>query len=192
MGKSGGNQLSANSYYAKRYPLGQLSTMSMELYLIRHGIAAVRGTYTNDDERPLVTKGISKTQEVAQKLRSIGLEFDLILSSPLVRAFQTAEILLEADLSSNLEPFTPLQPGGKIQEWLHWLQERRNNNSLNTLALVGHQPDLGNWAEMLVWGSIRNQIIVKKAGIVGLRLPDSTEILGNSDLFLLTSPKWFL
>ncbi len=164
----------------------------MELYLIRHGIAAVRGTYTNDDERPLVTKGISKTQEVARKLRSIGLEFDLILSSPLVRAFQTAEILLEADLSSNLEPFTSLKPGGKIQEWLHWLQERRNNNSLNNLALVGHQPDLGNWAEMLVWGSIRNQIIIKKAGIVGLRLPDSTEILGNSDLFLLTSPKWFI
>ena len=164
----------------------------MELYLIRHGIAAVRGTYTNDDERPLVAKGINKTQEVAQKLRSIGVKFDLILSSPLVRAFQTAEILLEADLSSKLETFTPLKPGGKIQDWLHWLQERQNNNSLNTLALVGHQPDLGNWTEMLVWGSITDQIIVKKAGILGLRLPNSREILGNSELFLLTSPKWFI
>ena len=164
----------------------------MELYLIRHGIAAERGTYTNDDERPLVAKGISKTQQVAQKLRSMGVEFDLILSSPLVRAYSTAEILLQAGLSCNLETFTPLKPGGNIQDWLQWLQERQNNNSLDKLALVGHQPDLGNWTEMLVWGSIRNRIIVKKAGIVGLRLPDGREILGNSELFLLTSPKWFI
>ena len=164
----------------------------MELYLIRHGIAAERGTYSNDDERPLVAKGISKTQQVAAKLQSIGIKFDLILSSPLVRAFQTAEILLQAGLSSNLELFTPLEPGGNIQEWLQWLKKETNNNSLNKLALVGHQPDLGNWTEMLVWGSIRNQIIVKKAGIVGLILPDSKEIVGNSDLFLLTSPKWFI
>ncbi len=164
----------------------------MEIYLIRHGIAAERGTYTNDRERPLVAKGINKTQKVAEKLQSIGIEFDLILSSPLVRAFQTAEILLKAGLSSTLEIFTPLEPGGNIKDWLQWLQEMRSQNSLNKLALVGHQPDLGNWAEILVWGSIRNQVIVKKAGIVGLRLPDSKEIVGNSELFLLTSPKWFI
>ena len=164
----------------------------MEIYLIRHGIAAERGTYTNDRERPLVAKGINKTQKVAEKLQSIGIEFDLILSSPLVRAFQTAEILLKAGLSSTLDTFTPLEPGGNIKDWLQWLQEMRSQNSLNQLALVGHQPDLGNWAEMLVWGSIRNQVIVKKAGIVGLRLPDSKEIVGHSELFLLTSPKWFI
>ncbi len=164
----------------------------MEIYLIRHGIAAERGTYTNDRERPLVAKGINKTQKVAEKLQSIGIEFDLILSSPLVRAFQTAEILLQAGLSSTLDTFTPLEPGGNIKDWLQWLQEMRSQNSLNQLALVGHQPDLGNWTEMLVWGSIRNQVIVKKAGIVGLRLPDSKEIVGNSELFLLTSPKWFM
>ncbi|MDJ0577361.1 MAG: phosphohistidine phosphatase SixA [Xenococcaceae cyanobacterium MO_234.B1] len=172
----------------------------MEIYLIRHGIAAERGTYTNDRERPLVAKGINKTQKVAEKLQSIGIEFDLILSSPLVRAFQTAEILLKAGLSSTLDTFTPLEPGGNIKDWLQWLQEMRSRsaafgrsqNSLNQLAFVGHQPDLGNWAEMLVWGSIRNQVIVKKAGIVGLRLPDSKEIVGHSELFLLTSPKWFM
>ena len=164
----------------------------MEIYLIRHGIAAERGTYDNDDERPLVAKGIGKTQKVATKLQSIGVEFDLILSSPLVRAFQTAEILLKAGLSSTLDTFTALKPGGSIQDWLQWLEAIKAQNSLNQLALVGHQPDLGNWTEMLVWGSIRNQIIVKKAGILGLRLPDSKEIIGNSELFLLTSPKWFI
>ena len=164
----------------------------MEIYLIRHGIAAERGTYTNDDERPLVAKGISKTQKVAEKLQSIGVEFDLILSSPLVRASQTAEILLQAGLSSTLEIFTALEPGGNIQDWLQWLEDTKRQNSSHKLALVGHQPDLGHWTEMLVWGSIRNQVVVKKAGIVGLSLPDSKEIVGNSELFLLTSPKWFI
>lgn len=166
--------------------------MSMEIYLIRHGIAAERGTYSNDDERPLIPQGIKKTQKVASKLQSIGIKFDVILSSPLVRAFQTAEILLQAGLSSNLETFTPLEPRGKIEDWLQWLQLKQNHNYPDTLALVGHQPDLGNWTEMLVWGAIRNQIIIKKAGIVGLRISNSKNILGNGELFLLTSFKWFI
>jgi len=58
--------------------------------------------------------------------------------------------------------------------------------------LVGHQPNLGNWAEMLVWGTIKNKIIVKKAGIIGLSIPDQEMPIGNSELFLLTSPKWLL
>jgi phosphohistidine phosphatase len=164
----------------------------MEIYLIRHGIAAVRGTYTNDDERPLVAKGISKTQKVAAKLQLMGIKFDLILSSPLVRASQTAEILFQAGLSSTLESFTALEPEGNIQDWLQWLKTQRESNSITKLALVGHQPDLGNWTEMLVWGNIKHQINVKKAGIVGLELPDSSKIIGNCELFLLTAPKWFI
>lgn len=65
----------------------------MELYLIRHGIAAERGTYPKDEERPLTEKGRAKTQKVAQRLYALGLRFDFILTSPLVRARQTAEIL---------------------------------------------------------------------------------------------------
>lgn len=165
----------------------------MEIYLIRHGIAVERGIYKQDEERPLTDKGFSKTTLVAKKLAAKGLKFDLILTSPLVRAYQTAEILHQVGLSQKIEIIKPLAPDGNIQEWLEWLKKEFTSvNSERKLALVGHQPDLGNWTEMLVWGSIKEQIIVKKAGVIGLKILDIDRPLGTSKLFLLTSPKWLI
>lgn len=166
----------------------------MELYLIRHGIAGDRDPvkYPNDDERPLTDKGRAKTQEVAQRLAKIGLRFDLILTSPLVRAYQTAEILQKALLCDRIEKFAALAPGGDVRDWTNWWLESRYNKENSCLALVGHQPDLGDWAEILVWGSPKQKLVVKKAGVIGLNLPKVECPIGNSDLFLLTSPKWLL
>jgi phosphohistidine phosphatase len=162
----------------------------MEVYLIRHGIAAVRGTYLDDEARPLTDRGIEKTNLVAKRCRSIGLQFDVILSSPLVRAEQTAKIFQEANLKSSIEYCDFLAPDGDIQDWLQWLKQE--DRSLKQLALVGHQPDLGNWAELLVWGNCQEKLILKKAGIIGVEIDNFENILGNCQLFLLTSPKWLL
>ncbi len=162
----------------------------MEVYLIRHGIAAERGTYTDDEKRPLVEQGRYKTKKVAENLLSTKLRFDLMLTSPLVRAYQTAEILQQVGLSKNMDTFSPLKPYGEIEQWLSWLQQWQADNPKGKLALVGHQPDLGNWAEMLIWGTVKGQIVVKKAGIVGLTLPGISTPISRSTLFLLTSPKW--
>lgn len=166
----------------------------MEIYLIRHGIAAERGTFNRDEERPLTEKGLYKTTLVAKKLAVLGLKFEVILTSPLVRAYQTAEILQQAELSPKISIFAPLSPNGNIQEWLCWLKKQfpAAANSNDALAMIGHQPDLGNWTEMLVWGSIKEQITVKKAGIIGLKILDIDRPLGTSQLFLLTSPKWLI
>ncbi len=63
-----------------------------QLYLIRHGIAVAREEYTVDAQRPLTLQGRLKTQRVAQCLNALQIHFDLILTSPLARARQTAEI----------------------------------------------------------------------------------------------------
>lgn len=162
----------------------------MKLYLIRHGIAVERGIYANDGERPLTDKGRQKTKKVAQRLYDIGLRFDLILTSPLLRASQTAEILQNVGLTQQVEVSSHLAPVGNIQDWLSWLSQWRNSDSEKYLALMGHQPNLGNWAELLVWGEITGQIILKKAGIIGINFPDKGTPIGNSELFLLTSPKY--
>ena len=164
----------------------------MEVYFIRHGIAAERGTYADDEQRPLIAKGKVKTAKVAERLSSTGLKFDLILSSPLVRADRTAEILKQAGLSKAIETFTFLKPDGAIAEWLEWLESYRLENPKAKIALVGHQPDLGEWIEMLIWGNVKNQLVVKKAGVIGLKLPDIGTPISRSTLFLLTSPKWIL
>ena len=165
----------------------------MELYLIRHGIAADREAYANDEERPLTEKGRQKTGQVAKQLRQKGLHFDLILTSPLVRARETAAILLDVGLSSQVEEFTSLAPDGDINTWVSWLKEwQQNAKSDRGLALVGHQPDLGNWAETLVWGEAKEKLVLKKAGVIGLNIPETKIPIGHSELFLLISPKWLL
>ncbi|NEP13063.1 MAG: phosphohistidine phosphatase SixA [Symploca sp. SIO2C1] len=165
----------------------------MELYLIRHGIAAERETYTNDEERPLTNKGRYKTSKVAKQLYQRGLRFDLILTSPLVRAKETAAILKDVGLSNRVEEFPSLAPDGDIYTWVNWLELARENNRVeSSLALVGHQPDLGNWAEILVWGKSREKFVLKKAGLIGLHIPETKTLLSQSELFLLTAPKWLI
>jgi phosphohistidine phosphatase len=164
----------------------------MEAYLIRHGIAAEKGTYADDEQRPLVKKGQDKTAQVAKRLVSIGLKFDLLLSSPLVRADQTAGILQQAGLAKTKETFLPLKPNGAIAEWLEWLQQYQLKHPDAKIALVGHQPDLGNWTEMLLWGDIKGQIEVKKSGVIGLKIPQIGTPIARSTLFLHISPKWLI
>lgn len=161
-----------------------------EIYLIRHGIATERTDLENDAARPLTDIGCQKTLKVAQRLRQLGVQFDLILTSPFVRARQTAKILQQADLSTKILEFPPLAPAGNLQDWVNWWSNSRYNKSESRLALVGHQPDLGNWTEMLVWGTSQGKLAIKKAGVVGVLLPETTTPIGKSQLFLLISPKW--
>jgi phosphohistidine phosphatase len=165
----------------------------MNLYLIRHGIAEDRSQYEQDDKRPLTDKGHQKTENVAKKLKQIGIKLDLILTSPLVRAKQTAEICQKVGLTEKIVEFSALSPGGELTVWVNWWHQSGYNNNENNLGLVGHQPDLANWAETLVWGKSQGKLLLKKAGIIGLRLPKQSENpLGKSELFLLTSPRWML
>jgi phosphohistidine phosphatase len=162
-----------------------------EIYLIRHGIATEATEGENDAARPLTDIGCQKTLKVAQHLQEIGVQFDLILTSPLVRARQTAEILQKAKLSPKIVEFPALSPAGDLQDWVNWWASSRYNEGKSRLALVGHQPDLGNWTEKLVWGFSQGKLAVKKAGVVGVMLPETTTPIGSCELFLLVSPKWF-
>lgn len=165
--------------------------MTIDLYIIRHGLAGEHGSYANDAERPLTEEGKKKTRQVAKRLRDLNLKFDAVLTSPLVRARQTAEILVEAGLSSQLEEASYLAPGGDIDAWLDWLQGWKHPEDA-CLSLVGHEPDLSEWAETLLWGHTKGKLVLKKAGIIGLTLPDDGSPIGNSELFWLTPPKFLL
>jgi phosphohistidine phosphatase len=164
----------------------------MEVYLIRHGLAGDRGDYEDDNLRPLTDEGRQKTNKIAKQLVKVGLSFDVILTSPLVRATQTAEILKKARLSDRIETFPSLAPGGNIQEWVDWYCQWYGKEKRSSIALVGHQPDLGCWAEALIWGKSEEKLVLKKAGTIGLEVPEINKPIGKSKLFLLIPPKWLL
>jgi phosphohistidine phosphatase len=123
-----------------------------ELLLWRHGIAEDRQPDRPDQERALTAEGRQRTAAVAAELCRLQLHCDRLLSSPLRRALQTAEIGVAAGLAPGGDP-TPLLQAGP------W---RR-------LGLVGHEPDLGELASSLL-GVPAGTISVRKAGIVLLRL----------------------
>lgn len=166
------------------------------LYLIRHGLAAPREEYVaNDTVRPLTEAGTEKTRAVAQRLKDFGLRFNPILTSPLKRAYQTAVILQQEGLGS-LEIFPPLAPDGQLSHWLDWLGQQTLTDK-TALALVGHEPDLSQWVEQLVWGDRNSEpgaepLILKKAGVIGLTLPNQGSPVGTCQLFWLTPPRFLV
>ena len=162
------------------------------LYLIRHGIAAERGTYAADRDRPLTDKGRDRTEQVAQRLDQLGLSFDALLSSPLVRAYETAEILVYQGLAPYFTRHDALAPGGDMADWLTWLGDWQASQPESTVAIVGHEPDLSTWAQRLVTGSAPGDWRLKKAGIIGLTLPAVAQALGGSELFWFTPPRLLL
>jgi phosphohistidine phosphatase len=162
--------------------------MPTQVYFIRHGIAADPEAYERDYERSLTAKGRAKTKAVARQLKALNIAFDELLTSPLVRARQTAEILLKANLSLHLSVVDTLAPMGSFAEWLEWFKTWQKEGS-RTLALVGHEPDLSQWAELLILGDVRGVIQLKKAGIIGIEIPDNIDPIGNSILFWLTPPR---
>jgi phosphohistidine phosphatase len=160
------------------------------LYLIRHGIAEERGTYPNDDDRPLTDEGKKKTRQVAKRLQGLGLRFDLMQTSPLVRARQTANIFGDV---FDTDPLTSelLAPEGDFEKWLAWFQTwcKQHGSPRASLGLIGHEPDLSAWAELLIWGEAKGTLVLKKAGVMGLAVPEQEAIAANCLLFLLIPPK---
>jgi len=163
----------------------------MKLYLFRHGIAEDRKIEKEDHQRILTPEGISKVEQIAFKLKKLESQFDLIITSPLIRAKQTAQILQKYHLAEQIKEDSTLAPQGDIHQWIKWLQ-KSHYSPKSQLLLVGHQPDLGNWAQTLIWGESQEKIILKKAGIIGLNIANPDKPIGNSEIFLLTSPKWLL
>jgi len=163
-----------------------------ELYFIRHGIAADRGTYANDGERPLTDQGRSRTQAVAKRLVDLGCRVELILSSPLVRAHQTTQILLEANFAPTSKTLDWLAPGGHLKNWLPWLAEWQMAHPVSRLALVGHEPDLSHWAQELVHSQVSDRWQLKKAGVIGVAVPAAERAIGRGELFWLTPPRLLL
>ena len=159
----------------------------MRLYIVRHAIAAPHGIPgIPDDERPLTEEGIKKMRQVAAGLRNLEYIPELILSSPLPRAKQTAEILLEAfgQKSIGLEILPALAPSGSRREL--YLAIASCENKHKSLMLVGHQPSLGDIAGEIAWGSPGHSLELKKGGACALELVRTGNPPGGRLISLLT------
>jgi phosphohistidine phosphatase len=141
----------------------------MNLFILRHGIAVEPGTpgFENDSDRPLISKGERRLRRAAAALKKMELTFDLILSSPFVRARQTAEIVAgELKLRKRLQISDALAPGGSVTNLLWQLNEWRPVP--DNILLVGHEPYLSRLISLLVSGGEQATIEMKKGGLCKL------------------------
>lgn len=133
-----------------------------ELLLLRHGIAEERGGPAPEPLRALTGEGIRRTTAVAARLAVLGLTADQLISSPLLRARQTAQIAVAAGLAPGLAIDAALAPGGAALVLVRTCQAER-------LMLVGHEPDLGALACLLI-GAPAGAVSLKKAGLAVITL----------------------
>jgi phosphohistidine phosphatase len=138
----------------------------MKLYILRHGEAADHGDlrYKNDADRPLTPKGIQRTKALAHALRQLEITFDVIFSSPLVRARETAEIVERGlRLHGRLELTEHLAPSGDVERLVHQLNKVRPVPE--SILLVSHEPYLSSLISLLCTGSSHLSLTLKKGGL---------------------------
>src|SRR5487761_2629472 len=135
----------------------------MNLYLLRHGIAVDPSEpgFARDAERPLTPKGRRRLQQIAGAMKALNLSFDVILSSPHVRAAQTAEIVAQALKRRQKLKFTDdLMPGGNPKLLIQLVNELRPRPK--NVLLVGHEPYLSKLIALLTAGNTSMEIDLKK------------------------------
>ena len=123
--------------------------------------------YENDSDRPLIPKGERRLRAAAAAMKKLELSFDLILSSPFLRARQTAEIIAEElKLKKRLQFCDALTPGGSLKDLVRQLDESRP--APESVLLVGHEPSLSRLVSLLVSGDEHATVEMKKGGLAKL------------------------
>ncbi len=154
----------------------------MELYLVRHGVAANRRDWQgNDVDRPLTPEGKEEMQRVAAGIAKLGLAVDAILTSPYPRASETAEIIAKRlGMTDRLEKDDRLEYGFGRKKLFKILGDHADAQAL---MLVGHEPDFSKLIGKLTGG----RVVLAKGGMAHITVPDADTLKG--DLCALLPPQ---
>ena len=139
-----------------------MASPSYELYLIRHGVAEARGdAWPDDGKRPLTERGAARLRKAARALARLGVSIDVVLTSPLVRTRQTADIVAAAfDPRPAVINVAALAPGGTQASVLTELEKHMRRGRI---AIVGHEPGIGELAGRLA--GMRHALEFKKGAV---------------------------
>jgi phosphohistidine phosphatase len=160
------------------HPVERANDLTMQLYFLRHGEADWPGWTKPDDERPLTDFGKKEVRQVAKFLNRLKVKPDLVVTSPLPRASQTAEVAAQ-QLKTKLRQDEALEPGFGISE----LRTVLKRHGSKVLMLVGHEPDFTSVISALTGASLK----LSKAGVVLVDIDSETE---KGKLLWLFPPKF--
>jgi len=146
--------------------------MNRRVLVVRHAEAEdpAEAARAGRDEahRELTKDGRRKMHEGARGLKALVEEIDLLVSSPLTRAVQTADILAEAFPRAKRLAHPGLAPGIHHASLLQWLMRHKG-----VVVMVGHEPDLSQWIGYMVSGEPRGLVLMKKGSACCLDMPET-------------------
>ncbi len=148
----------------------------MDLYFMRHGIAVERTEWKQDDStRPLTAEGRSEVSMAAEAMARLGLRFASILTSPLVRARETAELVAHhLRATDRLREELRLAPGFDRSRLRAML---RTVPSGAELLLVGHEPDFSRTISELIGGAA---LVIRAGGLARVELTSLPALRGDA------------
>ena len=157
----------------------------MTLYVLRHGIAEDVAPGGDDRVRALTPRGRQRMRAAARGMRALHLRLDLLLTSPLARAAETAAIVSEVYGGQPAPRVLPaLAPGAAPPETIRALRPFARQQHV---MIVGHEPGLSGIVSLLLTGSVDGMaLVIKKGGLAGLELGERASDPGVSLQFLLT------
>lgn len=160
----------------------------MKLLVVRHAIAQDRVEFArsgqDDAQRPLTKIGRVKMRKAARGLARLVPAIDVLAASPFRRALRTAEIIAQAHAGLDVTPLHELAPPSDAEALVRWL---RTQHDRTTVALVGHEPDMGRLVGFLVSGTPRSFLEMKKGAACMLELPAPIHAGTAQLLWALTS-----
>jgi phosphohistidine phosphatase len=155
----------------------------MDLFILRHGEAGNRMTVIEEDsERSLTPEGEIEMQKIARSLKVMGLQVNRVITSPLRRARETAEITAKTLKIPTLEEWDELKPNGSKPALYRKLARLEQNSGL---ILVGHEPYLSSIIGEII-GTTGARIVLKKGGLAKARIISFTPRISGELRWLLT------
>ena len=145
----------------------------MRLLIIRHAIAEDREEWAKtgkpDDERPLTARGRKRMRQTAEGIARLVEAPEVVGTSPLVRAVQTAEVVAETFGVEKTAEVPALSPGADFGDLVTWLRSLKTNG---TVAVVGHEPHLSGFACYLLTGRRESFLELKKGAACLIQLSE--------------------
>ena len=161
----------------------------MKIFLLRHGEALDRDEAkkngVEDAQRPLISKGKSRTKKIVKFLKGTIGRTDLLVSSPYLRAQQTAAIAMQTIRFDNYLESIELVPEAPPAAFVKWLAKEAQN--VTSVFVVGHEPQLSLFASYILSGRQDSMILLKKSGIICIEVESFDSLTPKS-----TSLRWHL
>ena len=160
----------------------------MNLYVIRHAIAEERHIFAQtgqpDEFRPITARGAERMRKILALLKKNEDEMDTVLQSPLVRCQETGDLVREYYPNANYLNTDRLRPNLSADKLYREIQSFGGDS----MAIIGHEPDLGQFISWLLFGQASERFPIKKGGIAKLNLYKN----GRCYLKWLLKPKLIL